>query len=196
LLLIGILMPGALAAQGVDDSRLAGRLDGITAGRVDSLVRLAGAEGLPRDPLIQKALEGASKGASGERIVGAVATLKDAMAQARAVLGSGATGRALLAGGLSLRAGATPAMLREVARLGRGRDLDVPLGVLTDLVARGLPLAEAYASVERLVRLGASDNDLLALRDRMAPPSASRTPGMAAPAEPTGIPAPESPRVP
>ena len=62
LLLFG---PALLSAQ---DRRLTERLDPITAGAVQHLVDSARTAGLPTEPLVQKALEGNTLGASGERI--------------------------------------------------------------------------------------------------------------------------------
>ena len=57
--------PGALAAQ---DHRLTERLDAATAEGVQRVVDSAHAEGLPTEPLVQKALEGKTMGATSGRI--------------------------------------------------------------------------------------------------------------------------------
>jgi len=52
------------------------RLDPDTHARVVAIVDSARAVGLPSEPLIHRALEGAMKNAAGERIVAAVLTSK------------------------------------------------------------------------------------------------------------------------
>jgi len=60
-----------LAAQSVR-SRLEGRIPSAAIPAVDSLIQFASQEGLPTEPLIQKALEGGAKHVAGPRIVAAV----------------------------------------------------------------------------------------------------------------------------
>ena len=67
LALVGLLaaVPAGLQAQ---DRRLAERLDPVSANSVQHLVDSARASSLPTEPLVQKALEGSTMGASGDRI--------------------------------------------------------------------------------------------------------------------------------
>ena len=60
-----------LAAQSVR-GRLEGRIPSEAIPGVDSLIQFASQEGLPTEPLIQKALEGGAKHVTGPRIVSAV----------------------------------------------------------------------------------------------------------------------------
>src|SRR3977135_4015407 len=60
-----------LAAQSVH-GRFAGRIPSEAIPTVDSLIQFAAQEGLPTEPLIQKALEGGAKHVAGPRIVAAV----------------------------------------------------------------------------------------------------------------------------
>lgn len=79
LLLAWVALP--LAAQSVR-SRLEGRVPLAALPAIDSLVQQAAAEGLPTEPLVQKALEGGAKRVAAERILTAVrlkwAQLRDA----------------------------------------------------------------------------------------------------------------------
>ena len=59
-----LILPSVAAAQ---DARLAERLDAATAASVQQMVDSARTGGLPTEPLVQKALEGGTLGASGER---------------------------------------------------------------------------------------------------------------------------------
>src|SRR5574341_1439766 len=74
------------AAQG-QDPRLERRRDAETRARVAAIIDSARASGLPIEPLVDKALEGASKGAPGDRIVTAVRNLAVGLGAAREALG-------------------------------------------------------------------------------------------------------------
>src|SRR5687768_7501479 len=76
-------------ASAAMDRRLSERLDPATAQAVKELIESAQADGIPADPLIATALEGASKRASGERIVAAVRRHVAALTTARVALGGG-----------------------------------------------------------------------------------------------------------
>lgn len=159
-----ILLSSRLTAQ---DRRLAERLDSGSAAAVQRLVDSARATGLPTEPLIQKALEGKTMGASSARIQDAVAALLDRLASARDALGPDAGSAELVAGASALRAGLTPSSLRQLHALRGGSSLAVPISVLTDLVAQGLPPDEATREVLDLARNGRSDDEFVALRKRM-----------------------------
>src|SRR2546427_986521 len=72
---VGLALSACLAlplpAQSVR-GRLEGRIPSTAIPAVDSLVQLAAQEGVPPEPLIQKALEGGAKHVAGPRIVAAV----------------------------------------------------------------------------------------------------------------------------
>lgn len=155
---------GALAAQ---DRRLAERLDSGTAAGVQRLVDSAQAVGLPGEPLVQKALEGSTMGASGSRIQSAVASLFGQLARSRDALGHDASDAELTAGAGALRAGLAPGSLRQLHELRAEGSLAVPIAVLTDLVAEGVPPEQATRAVLDLARNGRSDDDFVALRKRM-----------------------------
>lgn len=147
--------PPALA----QDSRLAGRLDPATRAAVEAVVDSARRRGLPTEPLVDKALEGASKRAPGPRIVAALRTLASDLALARDALGERTPEPDLVAGAGALRAGARPEALRELRQARRDQPVTVPLAVLSDLVARGVPPDTAAAVVVALARRGAGDRD-------------------------------------
>ena len=154
LLAVTILLgAGRVAAQ---DPRLAARLDPATRESVTVLLDAAQARRLPTEPLVQKALEGASKNAPGPRIIAAVRTLLGHLGTARGALGENSTEQELIAGAAALRAGASATSLRELRATRPGRPLAVPLAVLTDLVARGLSLETAYQSDRKSTRLNSS----------------------------------------
>jgi hypothetical protein len=151
-----------LATQAAAQDVRLGRLDPATGALVAAVVDSARAAGLPTEPLVQRALEGVTKGAPGERIVGAVRRLAADLAHARDALGPAASPPELEAGAAALRAGASPAVLAQLRR-DRRQPLAVPLAVLADLVARGVPVDSAAAAVLALART-ARDADLVEFR--------------------------------
>lgn len=151
----------ATSAQRDIDTRLA-RLDSTTRVIVAGVVDSARRARLPMEPLIDKALEGAQKGADGGRIVTAVRGLYAELRSARAALGTGATTDEINAGANAIHAGLPMrnlSQLRAVAQhAGRAR-VTLPLTVFTDLIARGVPAAVASDVVLSLARAGLRDGD-------------------------------------
>lgn len=143
---LGLCLAAAPLAAQAGDPRL-GRLDPAVRPVVATLVDSLRAAGLPTEPLVQRALEGTSKHAAGDRIVAAVRRLARDLGTARAALGSEATGPELDAGAAALYAGARPADLLALRVRRPRQSLVVPLGVLADLVATGVPADTAAAAV-------------------------------------------------
>lgn len=177
------VIAAAAAAQQIDP-RL-DRLDGATRPAVAALVDSARVAALPTEPLIQRALEGATKRASGDVIVAAVRRLAADLARARDALGSTAAPAELTSGAAALRAGASPSILAELRRA-RRESLTVPLAVLADLVASGVPVDSAAAAVVALAAR-ARDADLVEFRRAVerdialgAPPAAATAAAAAA----------------
>jgi hypothetical protein len=122
--------------------------------------------GLPTEPLVQKALEGESKGADSASIVRAVEALLERLRVARRALG-GATEPELVAAAAALRAGADPATLGALRALRPGQPLVVPLSVLADIISAGVTPDRAWSSIREMAGTGAGDAAFLALRDRL-----------------------------
>jgi len=159
------------------DSRLE-RLDPETRSTVSAVIDSARGVGLPVEPLIQRALEGATKGAPGARIAAAVRRLTTDLDIARTALGNNASSPELEAGVAALRAGATPHVLAQL-RAVRRPPLTMALAVLADLVASGVPADSAAAAVLALAPK-ARDADLVEFRRAVerdialgAPPAAA-----------------------
>lgn len=182
-----IFSAAPLAAQAAGDP-LAARLDPATASAVRAIVDSAVAADLPAAPLVNKALEGASKGAAGTRIVLAVRTLATDLRVARGALGSGASEAELVAGVGALRAGAAVEVLSGVKRARGANSALLPLAVLTDLVANGIPVDRAAAVILALAERRAGDAQYraaLAPGPPVEPPGAADAPPGRA-AEPPG----------
>jgi hypothetical protein len=161
-LILAVVPRAAQAQRAQDDARLA-RLDARTRASVVRLADSLGGEGLPTEPLVVKALEGASKGADPARIEAAVRALAVALGQARGVLGPRASEAELVAGASALRAGARPGALARLRAARPGAPLTVPLATLSGLVARGVPADTASAAVVALAGRGASDAEFTGL---------------------------------
>ncbi len=143
------------------------RLDPSLRAALAPILDTSRARGLPTDPLVDKALEGVSKHADQQRIVMVVRALATQLASARTALGSTASTPELVAGASALKAGVQPAELANLAgaiRGERGRSLVVPLAVLSELVARGVPADTAASTVLVLAQRGAADGELVAFR--------------------------------
>src|SRR3977135_2503325 len=86
---LAVALPGLhaspLAPPSVRD-RLEGRIPSAAIPAVDSLIQSASQEGLPTEPLIQKALEGGAKHVAGPRIVAAVQLSLGQVREARDLL--------------------------------------------------------------------------------------------------------------
>jgi hypothetical protein len=158
--------PEIAAAQ---DPRLEARLDSVTRTQVEAVLTTARSRGLPVEPLVQKALEGSSKGAPGPRIIAAVERLLADLSRAQRSLGRGAKPDDLVAGAAALRAGATLEMVAQIRRTGPDGGVAVPLAVFADLVAGGMTVDAAWHSVAELARKGGDEEEFLDLLDRPRP---------------------------
>jgi hypothetical protein len=156
-----VAFPATIRAQ---TSTLPSSLQPATRSAIERLADSVARDSLPVQPLYDKAAEGVLKGADDARILTAVRGLADRLREARVVLGPRATDAELTAGASALHAGATQASIRELAAARDGRALAVPLAVLANLIADGVPARVASESVTNLVRHGAHDDELTALR--------------------------------
>ena len=149
-------------------ARLDSRLDSRTRSAVARIVDSARTVGLPSEALVDKALEGASKGADGARIVAAVRALAERLRSARAALGPGSSEAEVVAAAGALHAGVRSSGLTQLRAARPEYPLPVALIVLSDLVARGVPADTALSLIVSLVRAGAGDEALVALRRDVA----------------------------
>jgi hypothetical protein len=139
---------------------------------VDGAVR----RGLPDEPLLAKAREGRLKRASGSRIATAVGALAARLDSARAALGARSTVDELVAGADALAAGAAPSSLRTVRDATTARPISVPLGVLAQLVASGVPPGRAVTLVVELLRRNVPPAQVLAYGNAVERDAASGMP--------------------
>ena len=158
-----LFLPTAALAQ-AQDARLSARLDARTAEAVNKVILSARDRGLPTEPLVQKALQGASKNAPGDRIVQAVETLARHLDDATREL-EGASYLDVVSAATALEAGATPSSL---ARLRAKRSDDAPLApaclTLAFLVGKGVQPDRAADLLGDMLAARARDTDFMTLQ--------------------------------
>jgi hypothetical protein len=115
---------------------------------------------LPTKPLHDKALEGAAKGSDGPKIVVAVHQLSMRMGSAKRGLGSSASSEEIKLAADALELGVPVRDLVRLQSAAGKRGITMPLFVLTDLIAREVPIPTATDLVLQLARAGVKDGDL------------------------------------
>ena len=186
---LAVLVARPAGAQvGDPRAKLAARLDTGAVAAIMPIIEAAQTQGLPTDPLVQKALEGASKRAPADRIVLAVRRLSTQLGTARSALGASASATELVAGASALQAGVRAEVLASLHEDHPQSSLVVPLGVLAELIARGVPADTGAMAVAALLDAKMSDAQLVAFRQDVerdigvgAPPTTAliaRTSGM------------------
>lgn len=124
----------------------------------------AASRGLPVRALVAKAQEGVTKQAAGERIRAAVSSLARRLEQARDLLSPSPSDAEMIAGADALAVGVPASMLRQIrAAYPAGASVAMPLDVLTELVARGVPASNALNQLTQLMRRGATPTQIAGL---------------------------------
>jgi hypothetical protein len=162
---------GAAAAQGIApeaQQRLQRSLDASTYRAVSVVFDSAQARGLPVEPLVNRALQATLHRTPGSRVQAAVAKLADRLAIAKAALGAGSSDAEVAAGANALAVGVPSRTLAQIRDLSPGKPVTVPLGVLTELVARRMAVGAASQMIVALLRNGATPAQLVSLSDDVA----------------------------
>jgi hypothetical protein len=179
-LLLAIAAP--LTRAQAQDARLARRLDKTTYKAVNAIMDSARVAKLPTAPLVDKALEGAARGSDGARIVNAVHQLSKRMATARAVLGASASADEIKVAAAALDVGVGERDLARLHAASGKQPVTMSLAVLSDLIARDVPIPTATDLVLQLARARVKDRDLVLFQrnvradiDRGADPTVAAT---------------------
>lgn len=130
---------------------------------VEREIARAAAKGLPTQPLISKAMEGVTKHATGKQIQSAVESQAKRLEQARTLLAPSPSVAELVSGADALKLGVPPAMLKQIRATWPGRSVVMPLDVLTELVARGIPAKHALEQLVTLMAAGATPAQIAGL---------------------------------
>jgi len=160
-----ILCVRPLLGQQDVSGQLGARLPPPVLAAIASLADSAVAKGLPSDPILEKAIEGSTKGVPGDRIVGAARAVLGALetsARATRAGGVAAPGADVVeAGAFALNAGLQPA---DVTALVHGSEASyapaLVLRVAGTLAALGVSAAQSVRVVERALDAHASPADL------------------------------------
>ena len=163
LVLIALLSLTLTAVVVAQEPRLESRVPDPPRSEINAILDSARAAGLPTEPLVDRALEGVSKGAGPNLVLDAVRRLNTELVAARDALGDQSSDAEIVAGASALRAGATPEDLTYLRQLRPDQPLTVAAAVLADLVAVGVPLDTAVAAVVALAEQ-AADAEYIAFR--------------------------------
>lgn len=160
------VLPGPASGQVPDD--WARRVPPSALTEVESLVREAGAEGLPTAPLIQKALEGSIKGVAPERIVRTVRIFRAELRDAHYLLmtarpSAGVDTADIVAVAFALHRGLRPAEVQELLAVAPEEARDVALQIAADIAARGYTPEEASRLVSDALAQRLTPRELMSL---------------------------------
>ncbi len=180
-LLLALASPLTLDAQ---SRAVSSELDNVADPRSRAIWLAAMQEaedrGVPVEPLREKIREGLAKQSSPDRITAAVQQLSARLAQAQEALAPSRSPREISAGADALQSGASVASLKQLRRAWPVQSLVVPLGVVTELVAFGVPASRASIRVRELMERGATNAQLVELGVNVQRDIASgRSPGTA-----------------
>jgi hypothetical protein len=158
------VVPVALKAQAQQGTPVLAIADARTREAVSREIERAASRGLPVRALVAKAQEGVTKQAAGERIRAAVSSLARRLEQARDLLAPSPSDAEMIAGADALAVGVPAPMLRQIrAAYPAGQSVAMPLDVLTELVARGVPASNALEQITQLMRRGATPTHIAGL---------------------------------
>lgn len=134
---------------------------------VQEILESAPARGIPVEPLLTKVREGVAKNSTPDRIHDAVRMLSGRLESARTALSPVYSLAELTAGAGALQVGVPVATLKELRALSADAPLTVPLGVLTEMIADGVPARLAASHMVTLVKRRASSSTLIQLGERV-----------------------------
>lgn len=156
LLGVALITSPAMAQEGT----LAGIRDVKVRSAVEREITSAAARGLPTQPLLSKAMEGITKQAPPDRIRVAVSAVAKRLEQAKSLLAPAATVAELSSGADALAVGVPGSMLKQIRSTWPRQSVVMPLDVLTELVARGVPAKQALTQITSLMAKGATPSHI------------------------------------
>jgi len=161
---------GAQAAvqQATDlETRLAQRLDAETHASVMKVVDSARVQQLPVEPIVSKALLGATFRQPSAVITQSVNVVFQRLVASRDALAPTPTPGDIRAGAEAIALGVPSKTIRDLRSTFPDRSMVVPLAVLGELVANKVPVDRAVGMVRELMRRGASENQLVAFSEKV-----------------------------
>jgi hypothetical protein len=152
------------APLGAQEARLTLIKDDATRDRVRTFIEAAQKRGTPVEPLIASALEGVAFKADAKRIEKAMAALEDRMRKSQKLLGPRATVDEIAAAADALANNVPEDAIKRVrAMVPAHRSATVEIGVLTELVAKGVAAKTAAKWIQDLIARGATGVQLTEL---------------------------------
>ena len=140
-------------------------LDSATEAAIAPVVAQARAAKLPVNPLYAKAREGQVQRAPVPKIEAAVRTLLERLRSANEALAPDASEQELTAAADAIKNGVPATTLTAMRKAGGDGSLAVPIGVLTALVVRGVPVERASMQIVDLLQRGAVARNFIALEE-------------------------------
>jgi len=137
--------------------------DDATRAAVAERLGNASARGVPTEPLMSKALEGVAKRATPKEIRNAMNALEKRLHRSNELLAPTVSVDEMAAGADALAAGVPEKSLKALRTAAPTRSVAMELGVLTELVARGVPPKQASKMLLDLMARGANGAQLTAL---------------------------------
>ncbi|MES2522024.1 MAG: hypothetical protein V4617_04915 [Gemmatimonadota bacterium] len=151
---------GAQSVPQRSQSQVADALEGVGDAPVRTAllatIESAQSRGVPVDPLITKVREGVAKQSDPSRISDAVRQLAGRLETAAQALAPAFSSSEISAGAGALQHGVPASTLRAYRALSPSAPLTVPLGVLTEMIADGVPPKLASTRIRELVARGAA----------------------------------------
>jgi hypothetical protein len=142
-------------------------LDSATAAVIAPIVAQVRAAGLPTDLLTAKAREGQVQRVPLPKIEAAVRAVAARIQVANDALAPKPSDEEVRAAVDAIKNGVPVETLRAMRKEGRDGSLAVPLGVLTSLILRGVPVEKASMQVVELLQRGAVPTNFIALEERV-----------------------------
>lgn len=148
---------------GAQEARLLAIRDDATRNFVRQFVEAARLRGTPTEPLVARALEGVAFKADRKRIEKAMAELEKRMRKSKDLLGARGSVDEIAAAADALANDVPERTIRDMKKLAPSRSITVELGVLTELVAKGVAPKKAAEMVKQLMARGATGAQLTEL---------------------------------
>jgi hypothetical protein len=160
-----VVAPGPLSAQESARERARVTLPSGLFEEIDALATQAERDGIPSDPLFNKALEGLAKRVPPEQLLPAVNRYAARLREAHGAFGAYANGPLLVAGADALQRGVGADALRRLGRGEEGGPGPSPMAVLVlaDLVEAGVPAERALDVLQEALRVRAREQQMLGI---------------------------------
>lgn len=164
---LALLALGAGPSRAQEDARARARetLPPPLFEQVEVLTAEMAREGIPADPLFNKALEGAAKRVPPDRLLPALTRYAGQLREAMNAFGDAGTTPLLVAGADALQRGVAPDLLRRMGQREGDEPGPSPVSVLVlaDLVEAGVPGDRALDVLREAIRMRTREQEMLGI---------------------------------